>query len=473
MFHKSNKYFKNKNFIQKAFYGSNTPLHTIFPGVPEATEHVKLKYSEPKYSTKDGIRIVSIESTSPNAYVTLSFHGGSRVETQENLGASSFIKQFAYKATPNFTQVGITRAIEMNTVLFKSSVSREDISYNASLAKYQVESFFPTLGEITRPKIREFEVAVLESNLVEQSATLNSDPLNLLSDRFHRVAFRGEGLGNSISPFHSRLSLDHAQWVEVLHKYVSNYFVRERAVLVGVGVSSEQLEAHVSSYLSVLPSGKDAIPRTQKYYGGEHFGDGYGDTHLIIGFEGLPIINPKIHALNLIYTLLGGGCKLAREFPGNGRTSILNQELVEKMPSVVTASTFNSNYRDTGLFGIYLRTTGENASVIDNLCQQIHSLSKLNASQLESAKKQLKMQLSLYYDCNEKRAELAKRFLLAGMDPISSQNFISQVDNITLEDINSVLKHLTSSKPILIAEGNITGVVGVDQITRNLSNVTR
>jgi predicted Zn-dependent peptidase len=101
----------------------------------------------------------------------------------------------------------------MNTVSFHASSSREDVSYNANLARNQVEAFFPLLGEISRPKIREFEIRTQEKCVLNQSATISSDPMNLLVDRFHRVAFRGEGLGNALAPVSSRASLDHAGWV--------------------------------------------------------------------------------------------------------------------------------------------------------------------------------------------------------------------------------------------------------------------
>ena len=160
--------------------------------------------------------------------------------------------------------MGITRAIELNTVSFHSSSSREDVSYNANLVKSQVDSFFPVLGEISRPKIREFEVRNLERCVLNQSATLSSDPFNLLVDRFHRVAFRGEGLGNVLAPVSSRASIDHAEWVNALREYVQHNFVRERAVVVGVGLSLDRLSGLVQTSLSALPSGSDQISKATK-----------------------------------------------------------------------------------------------------------------------------------------------------------------------------------------------------------------
>jgi hypothetical protein len=78
------------------FY-SSTPLNTIFPGVPQSTENVKYQYSEPKVSTVNGIRVVSVESNTPQTSITLSFHSGSRVENNNNRGAATFLKHFAFK----------------------------------------------------------------------------------------------------------------------------------------------------------------------------------------------------------------------------------------------------------------------------------------------------------------------------------------------------------------------------------------
>ena len=106
---------------------------------------------------------------------------------------------------------------------------------------------------------------------------------------------------------------------------------------------------------------------------------------------------------------------------------------------------------------------------MDAVYTQFNNLSNLSQQQLDAAKRQLKMQLSIYYESNEKRAELAKRLVLAGLPPLSSSSFVSLVDNVSLEDFKSVVKSVFSSSPVLVAEGNLTGLPTSQQLAKKFN----
>ena len=352
--------------------------------------------------------------------------------------------------------------------MFYSSASREDVSYNARLARYQVEQFLPLLGEVSRPRIREFEVRAVSPGVVQEATTLSKDVKQVLVDRFHRVAFRGAGLGLPISPLSARASLSAAQWTKVAREYVDNYLVKERAVLVLTGFDSKEVAPLVTQALACLPSGKAERAASIPYSGGEHMGDKGGKSHLLIGFEGLPLLSPKLHAINLIFTILGGGQKYDRDGPGNGKTSLLNRNLVEKHHNVLSASTYNASYSDTGLFGVYVQADGELSGVVEAVLEQLQSIQNVTEEQLELAKRQLKLHIYNDYSTTEKRVELSRRFVVAGGQPICFHHFALAVDQISLQDLKQTAKSVFSSKPCLITEGDIQGVKGIDYITSKL-----
>jgi len=193
-------------------------------------------------------------------------------------------------------------------------------------------------------------------------------------------------------------------------------------------------------------------------------------THLAISFNGVSWSDADFLALGVLQFLLGGGKAFSRDGPGNGVTSRFNRNIVEKSNGIIRElSTFNINYSDAGLFGIY-GVTDSNRQLVESVLKEISSVynSTIDTKELNRAKAQFKADILFNNQSQRSLLDFAGLHLLANDKVLTPTEYVKGIDSLTVEDVKRVAKRVFKSKPTLSAVGNISDVPTLEQITSGL-----
>jgi mitochondrial-processing peptidase subunit alpha len=85
-----------------------------------------------------------------------------------------------------------------------------------------------------------------------------------------------------------------------------------------------------------------------------------GQVHVAIGVQGVDCSDKEVVAAAVLQSLLGGGDQFSAGGPGKGLTSRIFRNVLCN-PEVLTATSFNVSYQDTGLFGIQATCNAQDA----------------------------------------------------------------------------------------------------------------
>ncbi|KAJ1981511.1 Mitochondrial-processing peptidase subunit alpha [Dimargaris xerosporica] len=230
-----------------------------------------------------------------------------------------------------------------------------------------------------------------------------------------------------------------------------------------------------------------------EYTGGMHLQSDPTATfsHLHLGFEAPGMSTPAIYALAVLQILLGGGDSFSAGGPGKGMYSRLYTQVLNRYMFVESCMAFTYSYRDTSLFGISAacdpRATG---SMLEIMIQQLvsllpppprdsshydyypthESLSQdssvatryamtcrgLDQTEVSRAKNQLKSSLMMNLESRPIQLEDLGRQVQGFGVALTPQEMCRFIDQVTTEDLYRLVHRVLSSKPTLVATGNVS-----------------
>jgi processing peptidase subunit beta len=214
-------------------------------------------------------------------------------------------------------------------------------------------------------------------------------------------------------------------------------------VIAGAGIEHDVLVAEASKYFgsvpSTAPNGKEAYAEPAIYTGSDYRlrEDSRPVAHVAYAFPIAGWYDADNFALSIIQTLIGSWSRGELGHAGVHSQS----QLVSNVASTncaTSVSTFNTQYSDTGLFGIYATTNGSQGQydmmrfltrALTELCYNV------DEAQLEEAKTLLKMTMLSHLDSTSTICEdIGRQTLLYGrrMHPTE---FVARIDAV---DANAV-----------------------------------
>jgi processing peptidase subunit alpha len=165
-------------------------------------------------------------------------------------------------------------------------------------------------------------------------------------------------------------------------------FSAGRLVVSGVGVEHAALVAYAEEHLGDLAAGSAGSMVPAKYVGGDcRVPSDPGQVHVAIGLQGVDCSDKEVVAAAVLQSLLGGGEQFSAGGPGKGLTSRIFTNVLSNR-EVLTATSFNVSYQDTGLFGIQATCNAQDApKTVALLTRELAGLrSGISQEELERAK---------------------------------------------------------------------------------------
>jgi processing peptidase subunit beta len=286
-------------------------------------------------------------------------------------------------------------------------------------------------------------------------------------DRLHETAYRGTMLGKTIlGPAENVKSITRDQIVD----YVSTFYIGPRMVIAGAGaIDHQQLVDLSSKYFGNVPStGKRPIVMQPAAYTGSDIrerDDSMDLAHIAYAFPTAGWNDPDNFPLIVMQSLLGNwdGKQPGAQYH-NSR--MIHAILAEGSATSVT--TFNTQYSDTGLFGVYAVAppVGQEPLMFE-ITRALTSLYyNCDPNQLAAAKRQAKMLMLAPDGSNAVCEDIGRQVLLYGrrMHPTEVAARIDAVDEAAVR--NCASRYFYDRDHALAAVGPIWELPDYDWIRR-------
>jgi predicted Zn-dependent peptidase len=400
--------------------------------------------------------MAGVESATVGVWVA----AGARHEPAEVNGIAHLLEHMAFKGTKRRSALAIAEEIEAVGGYLNAYTTREHTAYYARVLAGDVPIAVDILADILQHST--FDPAELEREravILQEIGQAEDTPDDIIFDHLQLTAFPEQALGRPIlgSPEIVR-RLDR----EAVRSYMRTRYGASSMILVGAGrVEHEALVRLAETHFAELPAKADLAREPAAFVGGER-----RDTkeleqvHLVLGFAGLPHIDPEYYAASVYSTLIGGGM-----------SSRLFQEVREKRGLVYSVYSFSNSYFDGGLFGIYAGTGEAQAAetlrvIADELARARDDVSE---EELNRARAQVKAGLLMGRESTGARAEqLAQQLMIFGR-PLPVAEIVAELEAVDRARLMRVAERLTSSAPAFAALGPVDGLGPLGELARALS----
>lgn len=294
-----------------------------------------------------------------------------------------------------------------------------------------VEKLLPFLAEVTTQQtFRPWELSDLSDRL---KLDLAVRPLQLRAiDLFHKAAFR-RGLGNSL--FVPKFQIGRIS-SETLQHYVSSNFTGGRTAVVGLGIDPSVVGQFVQS-LNVGTGEGNSSP--SPYKGGEVRSDKGGDFAFVaIGGEGASLTNTEeVLAFAVLQKAISSGPQIKWSTNDNG---LLNRAIANAAAGQYTATAFNANYSDSGVFGVLLAAPSKNAGSLVESTVKFFESANITDEDVNRGKNQLKAALLLENESGTNAVRnIGYQTILTGSSS-SGQELAAAVDSVSRDSVSKVYK---------------------------------
>jgi len=399
---------------------------------------------------------------------------GSRYETIHNNGAAHFLEHMAFKGTSKRTQYQLEVEIENMGGHLNAYTSREQTVYFAKVFKKDVPRAMDILADILlRSKLEPNAVNRERDVILREMKEVNKHNEELVLDHLHATAFQGSGLGRTIlGPEQNIKSLTKGD----LREYIDTHYLAPQMVIAGAGAVDHQelcdLADHyfggLKTELNEKEKKSDAVCLDKGTFVGSdvriHF---KSDTmaHMSLAYEGASWTSEYAYPLMILQTLIGSFDRAA----GKNVTSQLCYDVaVNELANSI--STFNTCYKDTGLFGLYAVAEREKVHdlitcVATNLAQVVNTITE---EDVERAKIALKATMLMGLDGNTNVCEDIGRQLLTYGRRLTPAEIFQRIEEMTVEDVRAAAYKVFHDKDhAMAAVGGIEGLPSYEWIRNN------
>ncbi|OEH74548.1 mitochondrial-processing peptidase alpha [Cyclospora cayetanensis] len=520
---------------------------------------------------ENGLRIASVDRGGLVSSLGLFVNTGSRWEDVTNFGVSHMLQTMAFHSTAHLSFLRTVKSIEVMGASAACAAGREHIMYTAECQREQMPLLLPMLtGNVLFPRLLPWELKANHDKLLHMKHRIERTPDQMVSELLHTTAWHNNTLGHKL--YAAEKSLQHFN-ADTIRSFILDHFSPGNMVCVGVNVAHDDLCKWLMrsfvDYNAVPPKERKAAKPV--YTGGDArmeavsphahiaiaFETGWTDFGLLLSeshaalcrscyghivvllLEFAAMLPPRsvcsggwnsgdLVAYSLLQTLVGGGGAFSTGGPGKGMYTRLYLDVLNKHEWVESAMAFNTQYSDSGIFGLYMLAAPDKvafaltassaadaflwkaeldavcegrgpaiaiigvlpcfvfhvchrvlgrcfsadlrwlvlqvATAVKVLAEQFAKMRRVSAEEFNRAKNSLKSSIHMNLECRGIVMEDIGRQLLMSGRVISPQEFCKAIDNVKEADIKRVADKMFSKPPTVVAYGDISCVPHYEEI---------
>jgi len=454
--------FAVRAFATDVAVSSTSPFLRFSNPYPQAIDHSPLLSTIPetKVSTlANGLRVASEANPhAETATVGIWINSGSRFETDANNGTAHFLEHILFKGTKTRSVRDLELEIENMGGSLNAYTGREQTCYYAKVMKKDVGKAINILSDILLNSNLEERAIVRERDVIlREMEEVNKQTNELVFDHLHATAFQFSPLGRTIlGPEENIRTISRKDLVD----YMATHYKGPRMVLAAAGaVDHDQLVKLADSAFGGVPdeaperSTAALVAADPARYTGSSVMDRHADTEqcsFAIAFKGASWTDPDSVALMVMQTLLGGWDK--NNTVGKHAGSLLTQKIATNQLADAFMA-FNTNYHDTGLFGVYAVTDRDRSKdlawvIMNEVTKLCYEVSEADVAR---ARNQLKASLLFMQDSSQHVAESIGRELLVYGRRIPKAEMFARIDAVDADTVRAVADRFIYDQDLAIA----------------------
>ncbi|XP_062219381.1 probable mitochondrial-processing peptidase subunit beta, mitochondrial [Phragmites australis] len=429
--------------------------------VPRAADHSPfLRLPAAHVSTlPTGLRVVTqaYPAATRMASVGVWVDAGSRFELSGTNGTAHFLEHMAFKGTARRPDAyALEVEIEDMGARLNAYTSREQTTFFADVQARHVPAALDVLSDILQhPRFPEKAIQRERGVILREMEEVQGMMEEVIFDHLHAAAFRDHPLGDTIlgpeENIKSILKKD-------LKQYISTHYTCPRMVVSAAGAVNhdevvDQVKELFTGFSTDPTTADQLVEANPAIFTGSEVRVENAEmplAHLAIAFKGSSWTDPSSIPLMVIQSILGswnrsigvGNCSgsaLAR--------GVSNGNLAESLMA------FNTNYRDTGIFGIYTTAPSDTLHELSRLIMaEFRRLAfEVSETEVARARNQLKSALLLHIDGSTAVAENNGRQMLTYGRVMPFLELFARIDAVDCATIMETAKEYITDKDIALA----------------------
>ncbi len=374
---------------------------------------------------------------------------GSRNEKLENNGISHFIEHMVFKGTNKRTAKDIAYEFDSIGGEINAFTGKDCTCFYTKTLDSDLESAIDVLSDmILNPKFEESDMTIEKNVVKEEISMYEDDPEERVHDLLAEEMLSEGPLGYPIlGTYKSLESLTRDDLV----KHLKYYYIPDNCVISVVGnFEEENLFNLIDKYFSSWKSlGYCRLSEEQPSFKPHYLykSKDIEQTHICIGYRGLPQGDARMYDLMVLNNILG-----------DGFSSRLFQSVREDEGLAYSIYSSPAAFRDCGMFTISAATNPDKADeAIECISQVIQLLldNDITEKELLRCKNQLKGNYILGLDSSSGRMLSNGKSKIITGDIKSSEEIIKCIEDIKIEDVNFLLEWIfRGSRPGIVVLGN-------------------
>lgn len=422
----------------------------------------------------NGLRVATESRPVGAAVIGVWIDAGTRFEGDRVNGAAHFLEHLIFKGTKNRAQRALEVGVENIGAHLNAYTSREQTVYYARSLKNDVPEMTALLADILQnSEISDAAVDRERDVILREMEEIDQIQEEVLFDYLHGTAYQDSPLARTIlGPVENIKSLTPVD----LKAYIAEHYRPHRMVLAAAGdVDHDQVVSLATEHFGDMKADPnpitslDLVAQKPAYLVGSDVrirNDDMPVAHVALAFESCGWAHPDAVSFMVLQSLIGSYDRTATTA---GDSSYRMSKALSEVPNARTATTFNTTYTDTGLFGIYF--TGE-APELDDIVvpimdELVRNCFKVDEAHLRNAKTALKTSMLSQLDGPTGTAEEIGRQLLVFGRRIPMSEWFARIDAVDAEAIKRVSnKYIFDREMAITAMGPIHSLPDYNFIRR-------
>lgn len=384
---------------------------------------------------KNGIRIVTksvpdLYSVSMGIYVGT----GSANENEKNNGISHLIEHMMFKGTKKRSAFQIADEMDSIGAKMNAFTTKEMTCYYAKSTADHAEECFEILSDLFCHSVFPEEELEREKKVILEEISMTEDsPEDLASDILSEQFFRGISLARPIIGTPENVL---AATRQDLLDYIAEYYANSHIVIAFAGkITMQEAEKLVKEHFEW----DNPAERCDVCYGTDYTSGGIitrakdvEQASICIGYDFAPFADKDSYKYLLLNTVLGGGM-----------SSRLFQEIREKLGYAYSVYSYATQYRNAGLFTIYVGTNPDNTKkcleTVDRLLEEFQEKG-ITQKEFERGREQLKSSVVFGQENNTGLMNVFGKYLLFTGEIFDFDGKLKEFESYTLEEMNRLAK---------------------------------
>lgn len=376
---------------------------------------------------------------------------GGRDEKTNEHGISHLLEHMAFKGTKTRSSRQIVEEIEAVGGDLNAATSTETTAYYARVLKADVPLGLEVLSDIlANPTFEPEELEREKSVIVQEIGAAQDTPDDVVFEHLNELCYPDQPMGRSLLGTAKTLKgFDR----DMLQSYLTTHYRGPDMVIAAAGaVNHRQIVDQAHKHFASFEGSAGPKPQAASFGkgGSKVVHRDLEQAHLTLALEGLPQVHPELFSLQVFTNVLGGGM-----------SSRLFQEVREKRGLCYSIYSFHAPYSDTGFFGLYTGTDPNDAPEMMEVIVDVirESVETLTEAEIARAKAQMKAGLLMALESCSSRAEQLARHMLAYGRPLTAEELINRIDEVSVESARDAARSLlTRSRPAVAALGGGRGL---------------